>query len=115
MVAEITAEQLRDRLRDGDVQVIDVRPPAAFEAGHIPGAINVPFPELADRVDEIQWGEEVVVACPVGQSSLQAARLLESYEGVDDDATIANLVGGYEAWPYDLERSEDGGEAAGGE
>jgi len=112
MVAEITAEQLRDRLADGDVQVVDIRPAAAFEEGHIPGAINVPFTELADRVDGVEWGEEVVVACPIGQSSLQAARLLESYEGVDDDAIIANLDGGYEAWPYDLERSGEDDEQA---
>lgn len=105
MVEEISPAALHERLeRDDDVQVIDIRPPFAFGQGHIPGAVNVPFDRFAREIDELEWTGDVVVACPQGESSLQAARLLESYEGVPDDARIANLAGGYLAWDYDLER-----------
>lgn len=104
MVEDMTPEALKRRLDDGEpVQVIDIRLPAAFEQGHIPGAENVPFHEFARSVADRDWSDDIVVACPMGESSLQAARLLEAYEGVSADATVSNLVGGYEAWEYELE------------
>ncbi len=39
-------EELLARVRDGLVRVLDVRPPEEYAAGHIPGAVNVPLPEL---------------------------------------------------------------------
>lgn len=106
MVEEITASELRERLAAGeDVQVVDIRPREAYDAGHIPGAESVPFDEFTTEIDTREWRDDIVVACPIGQSSRQAARLLEAYEGVPEDARIANLDGGYEAWVYDLEQS----------
>lgn len=106
MVEEVTARQLHERLTDGDgVQVIDVRPERAFRRGHIPGSENVPITRFAASVADRRWGDDVVVVCPHGESSLQAARLLEAYEGVDDDASVANLTGGLAEWEYDLEQS----------
>lgn len=105
MVEEITPEELHARIEDGDdVQVIDVRPERAFERGRIPGAENVPFRRFARAVADRTWREDIVVVCPHGISSLQAARLLEAYEGVAEDARVANLTGGYDEWEYELER-----------
>lgn len=104
MVEEITVERLHERLQRGDsIQVVDVRSPASFERGHIPGSENLPFAQFADRVDDFEWDDEVVFVCPKGKSSEQAARLLESYEGIDDDTTVANLVDGLQAWEYEVE------------
>lgn len=104
MVEEMTAAELHERLQNGsDVEVIDVRPEIAFRRGHVPGAVNVPISRFARAVDEREWGRQIVVVCPHGESSLQAARLLEAYEGVADDAMVANLVGGYAEWEYALE------------
>ncbi|MFB6219857.1 MAG: rhodanese-like domain-containing protein [Halolamina sp.] len=108
MVDEVTPEELKRKLdADEPVQVIDIRPPGAFAKGHIPGAINVPMTELPTRVEEIDWGGDVVVTCPIGQSSVQAARLIGSFEGVDDDAEVRSMAGGYDAWEYELERGTD--------
>lgn len=105
MVEEVTPDELHRRLGNGDdVQVVDVRPERFFRRGHIPGAENVPFHRFAREVSGRDWGRDIVVVCPHGESSLQAARLLESYEGVQEGATVANLVGGYDAWEYELER-----------
>ena len=111
MVEEVTPEEVREKLDDGGVQVVDIRQPAQFEQGHIPGAINLPLPELPRKVDEIDWADDVVVACPIGQSSIQAARLIGSYEGVDEDATVASMEGGYDAWEYNLEIGDSDEEA----
>jgi len=107
MVEELTPEEVKSRIDDGaDTQVVDIRSPAQFERGHIPGAINIPMAELPSRVGEVEWGDDVVVACPIGQSSVQAARLIGSYEGVDDDASVRSMAGGYDEWDYDLETEE---------
>jgi len=107
MVEEVTPEDVKERIDDGDdTQIVDIRSPAEFQKGHIPGAINIPMAELPSRVDEVEWGDDVVVACPIGQSSVQAARLIGSYEGVDDDSSVSSMAGGYEAWEYDLETEE---------
>lgn len=107
MVEEVTPEEVREKLADEGVQVVDIRSREAFEAGHVPGALSVPMPELPKRVDEIEWSDEVVVACPIGQSSVQAARLIGSYEGVEDPESVKSMAGGYDAWEYDLETGAD--------
>jgi rhodanese-related sulfurtransferase len=101
MVDEILPAEVEEQL--GEVQIIDIRPREQFKRGHIPGAVNIPMGELPQRIDDHDWDDEVVVACPIGQSSVQAARLIESYEAVDDDARIASMAGGYEEWKSDLE------------
>lgn len=101
MVEELSPEEVEERL--DELQVVDIRSPAVFEQGHVPGALNVPLPELPRRVGEYDWEEEVVFVCPVGQSSIQAARLLRSFEGVDDDTAVASMAGGYEKWEGELE------------
>lgn len=107
MVIEVSPETVKSKIETGDVQVIDIRPTEQFEAGHIPSAINVPFHELVSRISEINWGDEIIVACPIGQSSIQAARLIQSYEGVRPEATVASMAGGYEAWQYELSTSSE--------
>ena len=107
MVEEVTPDEVKARVDDdADTQVVDIRSPAEFERGHIPGAINIPMAELPRRVDEVEWSDDVVVACPIGQSSIQAARLIGSYEGVDDDSSVKSMAGGYDEWDYDLETEE---------
>lgn len=106
MVEEVSPEAVNEKLADENVQIVDIRSPADYARGHIPGAINIPMDELPRRVEEHEWGDEIVVACPIGQSSIQAARLLQSFEGVDDEARVASMEGGYDAWSYDLETEE---------
>lgn len=111
MVEDISTEDLKARIDRGeDVQIIDIRPERAFRQGHIPGAENVPFDRFAREVEERDWREDIVVVCPMGESSEQAARLLESYEGVAGDARVANLAGGYREWGYELETEAEDGE-----
>jgi rhodanese-related sulfurtransferase len=59
----IDRAELARRIGDGDVIVIDVRNAAEFGAGHIAGARSIPIDELADRVDELPDGVDVVAYC----------------------------------------------------
>lgn len=98
--AELTSLLDRDDL---DLQIVDIRNPAAFEEGHIPGSKNIPFPRLPNMVEQLDGAERVITVCPIGESSVQAARLIASYEGLDDDAQIESLAGGLRDWSGDLE------------
>jgi rhodanese-related sulfurtransferase/predicted transcriptional regulator len=59
----MTRDQLRARLRDGDVVVLDVRPEPEYRAGHVRGAMSIPIQDLKARLGEIPRGAEVVAYC----------------------------------------------------
>ena len=63
----------------GEVTVIDVRPAAEFEAGHLPAAISVPLDELEERLHELPRDREVVAYCrgPYCVMSFDAMALLQ--------------------------------------
>ena len=74
----ITRDELRLRLRQGDVVVLDVRPQQEYKAGHIPGALSVPFSDVQARLHEVPQGSEIVAYCrgPYCLYADEAIRLL---------------------------------------
>ncbi|WP_436838400.1 ArsR/SmtB family transcription factor [Nocardia xishanensis] len=59
----ITRDELIRRRDNGDIILVDVRPHEEYEAGHIPGAINIPLAELADRLAELPADRDIVAYC----------------------------------------------------
>ncbi len=55
--------ELLERVRDGLVTVLDVRPPEEFAAGHIPGAVNIPLPELEQKLAVLDINQDIVAYC----------------------------------------------------
>jgi rhodanese-related sulfurtransferase/predicted transcriptional regulator len=62
-VEGIGREELRARLRRGEVVLVDVRPPEEFAAGHIEGARSIPIDELERRLAELPTDREIVAYC----------------------------------------------------
>ncbi len=62
-VEAINREQLLERLKRGDVVVLDVRPRAEFAAGHIEGARSIPLEELDRRLAELPADRDIVAYC----------------------------------------------------
>src|SRR5437899_10551907 len=62
-VEAIGREELVERLKRGDVVLIDVRPEEEFSAGHIDGARSVPLEELERRIAELPADREIVAYC----------------------------------------------------
>jgi rhodanese-related sulfurtransferase len=91
----ITRDQLRRRLRDKDVVVLDVRPEPEYDAGHIRGAISVPVGDLTARLREIPDGAEVVAYCrgPYCVYADDAVRLLS-----DRGYHASRLEDGFPEW-----------------
>jgi rhodanese-related sulfurtransferase len=59
----VAREDLAGRIADGLVTVLDVRPEDEFEAGHLPGARNIPVDELDRRLGELPRDVEIVAYC----------------------------------------------------
>ena len=91
---QTTVAQLRQRLGADTVTVIDVRARTEWEAGHLPGVVNIPLGLLPDRLDELPARGPIVFQCETGSRSAIAASLLKA-RGRGD---VANLEGGFAAW-----------------
>jgi len=59
----VTRAELYQRLRRGDVVVLDVRPEPEFAHGHIAGAVSIPVNQLQRRLRELARDQEVVAYC----------------------------------------------------
>jgi rhodanese-related sulfurtransferase/DNA-binding MarR family transcriptional regulator len=94
----ITRDELRGRLREGDVVVLDVRPQAEYDAGHIRGALSIPVSDLNSRLKEIPDGTEVVAYCrgPFCVYADDAVRLLAK-----NGRAALRLEDGYPEWAAD--------------
>ncbi len=76
----VERKELLRLIRSEEVTIIDVRPTDEFEAGHIPGAINIPLAHLPRRLAELPHDREVVAYCrgPYCLLSFDAVRRLRA-------------------------------------
>jgi len=96
MVEELPPETVRERIEnDEEFDLIDIRGDEDYAEGHLPEAEHLTVDELEDAVVDRDWADDVVVYCYVGQTSVQAARLIEEYGDAD---RVASMAGGYDAW-----------------
>jgi rhodanese-related sulfurtransferase len=72
----ISREELLERVKDGRVVVLDVRPVEEYRAGHIPGAVSVPVDVLKRRLSELSRDQEIIAYCR-GPYCLFAIRAVE--------------------------------------
>jgi rhodanese-related sulfurtransferase len=104
MDGEIDPDEVAAALESDDPPaVVDIRSRKAFERGHLPGSVNVPMEAIPQHVDRLSDADHIVTVCPHGQASIQAARLIASYE--DTDAVVESMAGGLDAWDGPLERA----------
>lgn len=81
------------------VRVVDVRTAGEFEAGHIPGAENVPLGGLAAAAEGWNPAEPVALYCATGSRSAEGAATLRSL-GFE---TVYDLGGGIARWDGQIE------------
>ena len=91
----VPAKELWQRVKQGLVTVLDVRPPEEYAQGHIRGAINVPVTELKKRLHQIPAGQEVVAYCrgPYCLLAYEAVQVLRK-NGIE----ARRLEDGYPEW-----------------
>lgn len=115
-VPEVGPAEVHQRRERGELAILlDVREPAEWEQGHVPGAVHVPRGLLEWKVDPTYANHEpqlvgrtdaaIVIMCATGGRSLLAAKTLREM-GYRD---VASMAGGYVEWARQGLPIEDGG------
>jgi sulfur-carrier protein adenylyltransferase/sulfurtransferase len=99
-VPEITVRDLKAKLDNGGVSVLDVREPHEYEVANI-GARLIPLGELPERLVELGKDETLAVHCKTGGRSARAVQLLKE-AGFQD---VYNVKGGITAWSEEIDPS----------
>ena len=95
VIPQIPVDELKSRIGDvAALQLVDVRRPAEYAAGHAPGAVCVQLADLDRRVGELDATRPTAVICQSGYRSSAATSILARHGFTD----VANVVGGTAAW-----------------
>ena len=97
-IAKIDQATLLKRIseKDASLIILDVRTPEEFAAGHIPGAVNIPYTYLPVRISELPEAadKDIVLYCASGvRSEIAAARFSEN-----GYTRLLHLDGDMEKW-----------------
>jgi hydroxyacylglutathione hydrolase len=76
------------------VLLLDVRTPAEYAAGHIPGSRNIPLGRLAERLGELPASQQIIVYCQGASRSPIAASILLAHGWSD----VRELNDGFDGW-----------------
>ena len=102
-ITEISVDTLKSMIENGDeFLLLDIRQPAEYEAGNIPGSFSIPRGELEFFIlDEYFWEEQfmytplktdkIIVYCKVGGRGALATQSLKKL-GFEN---VSNLQGGW--------------------
>jgi len=95
-IPELDPRTTRERFVDGEVALVDVREPAEWSDGHLPGAVLVPRGSLPDAIRDVvpDSSRSVVLYCGSGKRSLLAAETMRELGYAD----VASMAGGIVEW-----------------
>ena len=96
---EITPVELAERLKAGDVDLIDVREPNEWDIARIPGARLIPLGDFPAAIPTLDRNREIVVQCRSGVRSGKAVRQLQAA----GFTKVLNLAGGILRWADDVD------------
>jgi molybdopterin/thiamine biosynthesis adenylyltransferase/rhodanese-related sulfurtransferase len=99
IMPEITPLELAERLRAGDVELIDVREPHEWDIARIPGARFIPLGSFPAAIPSLDRTRDIVVHCRSGVRSGKAVRQLQAA----GFTRVKNLAGGILRWSDDVD------------
>ena len=97
----VDAARFAEVIEDEQVQIIDVRTPAEFNEGHIPGAVNIDIDgeEFEAKVAQLDKSRPVAVYCRGGRRSKEAATHM-----VGCGLEVTELADGILSWQGEMEK-----------
>ncbi|MBV9774076.1 MAG: MBL fold metallo-hydrolase [Gemmatimonadetes bacterium] len=107
-IPDIDPAELEERLLTGEVEVLDVRNPSEYAAGHLPGSRSLPLGRLVERLDEVPRDRTLVVHCQSGARAGVAIGVLQA-AGIRG---IVHLAGDFAEWKRSGRPVESASEAA---
>ena len=90
----LSPEELKALLDQGQIRLLDVRQPEELEIARIEGALHIPLNELPARIGELDRDQPIAAMCHHGVRSEMAGRLLER----NGFTQVAHLSGVIDAW-----------------
>lgn len=90
----ITIEEVNRLQEQQTLNVIDIRDPQAFAAGHMPNAVNINNQNATDYIENTDKETPLIVVCYHGHSSQPAAQYFAA-QGFKD---VYSMDGGFEVW-----------------
>ncbi len=89
----ISVEELSKLIEtDSTLQLIDVRSPGEYAAGHVPRALNIPLEQADTRIDDLGTGP-VAILCHSGNRATMACDMLREHH-----PNLLVVEGGTQAW-----------------
>lgn len=100
----IAMEELMERMKKGEVLLLDVRSEDEYVMGHIPGAISIPIEELEKHLTSLPVNKEIVAYCrgPYCLMSAQAVEILKS-----NGIKASRLEEGVHEWKRYVEHAKE--------
>ena len=95
MFKELDPHKEQEMVEEGSVNVIDIRDPGSYSAGHIPSAVSLNDTNVKEFIESTDKEKPLIVYCYHGISSRGAAEYL-SQNGFKE---VYSMTGGFEAWP----------------
>jgi glyoxylase-like metal-dependent hydrolase (beta-lactamase superfamily II)/rhodanese-related sulfurtransferase len=104
-VPQISVQELKQRLEENDLQILDVRRPPEYENGRVPKAVSQPLATLPQNMSQLPLNKDkqLAVICAGGYRSSAATSLLQKH----GFKRLLNVTGGTSAWinaGYEVER-----------
>jgi hydroxyacylglutathione hydrolase len=94
-ISQINSQELNRLIESNSGMVlVDARSPQEFEIRNIPGALNIPAPDMRKRHPELPRNKPVVIICSTGMRSSLAAGILQRH-GFKDVKNVAGGMTGY--------------------
>ena len=94
MFTRISTQEAKRLIDEEQAQIVDIRDPQSFAAGHIPGAVQLNNDNLQDYVDNADCSKPLLVCCYHGNMSKGAAEFFSSQGFLRS----YSLNGGYTEW-----------------
>ena len=95
MFKEIAPQKVQEMQEEDSVNVVDIRDPGSYSAGHIPNAVSLNDSNVKEYIETADKEKPLVVCCYHGNSSRGAAEYL-SQQGFKE---VFSMTGGFDAWP----------------
>lgn len=94
--AKVTPHVATKMINKENAVVLDIRPKKEFQAGHVTGAINIPFAEMDKRIGELGKHQDkpIIVVCNLGHTASGAMKKLQEAKFEN----VARLSGGITEW-----------------
>lgn len=91
--------ELKELSEEKNIKIIDVRLESDYQVGHIPGAISIPYEQMADKMKELNKDDLHVVYCYNNFCHLGARA---AYMLAQNNYSVMELDGGFKTWYEDF-------------